>query len=165
MEAAINSGINHFNQPSKITIEMKKKPDPKYKSGQCIFNTTTNENLTIEGEPEWNGLCWMYSFKGTVMSCGEMYLRPLTALYSINNYPKLKAENETLKEINKALQQSNDELLKALRDLFEDTTGHYEASDEGTANKIFQKAKKAIKKCAPTLTDKYNKEVWKEKQD
>ena len=48
----------------------------------------------------------------------------------INAYNELQADNERLRE--------------ALRNLFDDTKGHYEASDEGTENAIHQQAKAAL---------------------
>jgi len=48
------------------------------------------------------------------------------------------------KKENAKLKADNDALVSALRDLFEDTKGHYESSDEGTDNAIHQKAKAII---------------------
>lgn len=49
-----------------------------------------------------------------------------------------------ISEENEKLKQSNEALVSALRDLLEDTQGHYEASDEGTDNLIHQQAKQAL---------------------
>lgn len=52
-----------------------KQTSPKYKDGDKVKTTMTDDKvLTIMGEPKWNGLTWMYAFRGDSMRLGEMYI-------------------------------------------------------------------------------------------
>lgn len=54
-----------------------KQTSPKYKDGDKVKTTMTDDKvLTIMGEPQWNGLTWMYAFRGDSMRLGEMYISP-----------------------------------------------------------------------------------------
>jgi len=60
-----------------------KQTTPKYKDGDKVKTTMSRDKvLTIMGEPKWNGLTWMYAFRGDSMRLGEMYV-----------YPEIKKEN------------------------------------------------------------------------
>lgn len=54
-----------------------KRKQPKYSKGQTVYNSMLKGNYIISKKPDWNGFTYMYSFKDTDMSCGEMYLRLL----------------------------------------------------------------------------------------
>jgi hypothetical protein len=49
----------------------------KFKDGDKVTTPMSGDKaLTIKGEPKWNGLVWMYGFRGDSMRLGEDYLKP-----------------------------------------------------------------------------------------
>lgn len=54
----------------------RKNPKAKYKDGDIVYCTMIpNKTSKVLGEPQWNGLTYMYSFVGTDLRCGEQYLK------------------------------------------------------------------------------------------
>jgi len=53
---------------------MEKKTVAKFTKGQIVYNNLTEQDGVIADYPNWNGLTWMYSFKGQDIRCGEGYL-------------------------------------------------------------------------------------------
>lgn len=51
------------------------KKKPKYVDGQVVYNSFIGQEMKIKGEAKWNGFDFMYSFEGTDLRCGELYLR------------------------------------------------------------------------------------------
>lgn len=60
-----------------------KTPKAKYKNGDTVYCTMIpNQTSKILGEPQWNGLTYMYAFEGTDLRCGEQYLQDIKYIKS-----------------------------------------------------------------------------------
>jgi hypothetical protein len=59
-----------------MSAKTKKMPQPKFEIGKIVWVAKENKALEII-EARWNGFTFMYSFKGTTLRCGEMYLRKI----------------------------------------------------------------------------------------
>lgn len=64
-----------------------KRKEPRFKKGQLVHNSMLNGDYEISNKPDWNGFTYMYSFKNTDMSCGEMYLSRVAAPTSKEQSP------------------------------------------------------------------------------
>ena len=69
-----------FYQLTNMALDqrtVKKHGAPKYQDGDKVKTTMTDDKiLTIYGEPKWNGLVWMYAFRGDSMRLGQGYIQP-----------------------------------------------------------------------------------------